>query len=141
MNFGKFLLGLLILILALLFQSFVPIAGLRGDFVLAALIAFVYLFPFWELLLFILLAVFTLNWQPRLGFDLLAFAAIPVAAYVLHLWLSWEKWIGIAVSTVGGIFAFYALIAPAAVMPNFGSLLLDAAVCVAFAEAVAWGAE
>ncbi|MDE2019641.1 MAG: hypothetical protein KGJ13_04850 [Patescibacteria group bacterium] len=141
MNFGKLAIGLLVLILAFLLQAWVPIAGLRGDFVLAALIAFAFIFPFWELLLFILLAVFTLNWQPHLGFELAAFAAVPIAAFVLRLWLSWEKWIGIAVSTVGGIFIFYALITPRAIFPNLANLLLDAAICAVFAEVVVWGAE
>ncbi len=107
MNFGKFLTGFLVLALAFLFQVWFPVGvaggGIHGDFVLAVLVAFVFVFPFWEFLFFVVLAAFVMNWQPGLSADLLAFALVPLAAFVLHLWVRWEPWIGVAVSTVAGI--------------------------------------
>ena len=138
MNFPKLFLGVLVLLLALLLQVRLPVNGLHGDFILAALVAFAFTYGFWELFFFILLSVFAINWEPTLGADLLAFAAIPLAAYLIRTWSSWEPWIGVAVSTAAGILIFYWFTfgIPAA---DLNALLGDVIASVLFGELVAWG--
>ncbi len=141
MNIGKLLTGLLVLTLAFFLQLWFPVAGIHGDFVLAALVALAFIFPFWELVFFVLLAVFIVNWQPGFSADFLLFALLPFAAFVLHRWLKWESWLGVAVLTAGAILLFYGTTAPAVFLPNIGALVADAIACVVFGEIVLWGAS
>jgi len=141
MNLGKIFLGIVILLLALLLQLWIPVAGIRGDFILATLIAFAFIYSFWELVFFVILSFFAINWQPMPSFELVVFSLMPFAAHALRVWLTWERWIGIAISVIAGIFVFYAIVTPAAAVRNWESLLVDALICTAFAEIVAWGAE
>jgi hypothetical protein len=139
MNFGKFISGLLVVTLAFLLQFWFPVGGIHGDFVLAALITFAFLFPVWEFLFFVLLAVFVMNWQPAFSTDIFAFALIPIAAFVVHRWLRWEPWIGAAVSTAAGVLLFYAIAAPGSFWVNISGLIADAIACVIFGEIALWG--
>lgn len=136
----KLILGLLILVLALVLQLWFPIGGVHGDFVIAALIAFAFIFPFGEFAFFLILAAFVINWQPGFGPDVLAFLLVPLAAFVLHFWLRWEPWIGVAVSTAAGVLALYGIIAPSAFTANTSALIADAIACIIFGEIVLWGA-
>jgi hypothetical protein len=139
MTTSKFILGLLVLAIAFLLQLWFPVSGIRGDFVLAALIAFAFIYNFWEVVFFSLFAAFVVNWQPVLSVGLLIFALIPLVVFVLHRLLRWEPWMGIAVSTASGIFLFYAVTAPMMIVPNLGALVEDVIACVIFGEVLLWG--
>ena len=75
--------------------------GMRGDFALAMLIVFAFLFDFWELAAFILLAVFLLNPSPVFNVAILFFVLIPFAVHFLRKRFSWDPWLGGAFGIAG----------------------------------------
>ncbi len=109
----RFAAGLSLLLLALLSESVLAAAGWRFAAALAVLIAFAYVFDFWELAVFDLLAVFALNWEPAIGGSIIAFAALPLAAYVVRRLIPAEPLFAAPAGIVAGFLLFYAVSAPA----------------------------
>ena len=67
------ILAILILLLACAFQFWFASAGVFVNFILATLIVFAFFFDIWELLVFVLFAIFVVNWQPGLSVDIFRF--------------------------------------------------------------------
>ncbi|MGB7957476.1 MAG: hypothetical protein WCF77_01345 [Minisyncoccia bacterium] len=137
----KHISAILVFTLAVMLQIWFAPAGMRGDFVLAALIIFALLFDLWELAAFVLLAVFLLNPSPLFNFGILVFALIPFAVYFLRRRFSWDPWIGGAFGIVCGVLLLSVAIAPAAAFHVLGHLLLDVLACVLFGELILCGME
>lgn len=137
----KYLLAIFVFILAVMLQLWFASGGMRGDFVLAALIVFAFLFEFWELVAFILFGIFLLNLWPSFNLAMLMFALVPLAIYVLRRRFSLDLWLGVAASIAGGIIVFYAVTAPLAAFSAAGPLILDLIACVLFGELVLCGME
>ena len=98
----KFILAILLLLLACALQFWFMGAGVFINFILASLIAFAFFFDLLELLVFVLFAVLVLNWQPAASIDIVVFAVIPLAAYAFHKISGWAVWAGIPVAIVLG---------------------------------------
>ena len=86
--------ALLILFLACGFQFWLGSAGVFMNLILAALIAFAFFFDWLELAVFVLFAVFVVNWQPSISPTLAVFAAIPFVAYAFRRLFAWAPWAG-----------------------------------------------
>lgn len=119
------ILALLILLLACALQFWFASAGVFINFILAALIAFAFFFDIWELLVFVLFAIFVVNWSPAFGIDIFIFGVIPIAAYAFHKLFAWTLWAGIPIAIVCGFFLLYLAIAPAAFLGSAGLFLID----------------
>lgn len=119
------ILGLLILLLACALQFWFASAGVFINFILAALIVFAFFFEIWSLLVYILFAIFVINWAPGVHLDLIVFGLIPIAAFAFHKVFAWTVWAGIPVAIVGGFLLLYLAIAPALFLMNGTSFLAD----------------
>jgi hypothetical protein len=137
----KYLSAILVFILAVMLQLWFAPGGVRGDFVLAILVVFAFLFGFWELVVFILLGIFLLHATPYPDLAMLMLAAVPLAAYFVRRYFSLDPWFGIAAGIVGGIVVFYAAVAPVTALHAAAFLLLDILACVLFGELVLRGME
>lgn len=121
----KFFSGLAILVLALFLQFLLASAGVHFTLALAMLIVFAFVFDFWELLLFDLLAVFLLNWEPAPSITLIVFALIPIAALIFHKLIRTEIWIGSLIAIVVGFLIFYFASAPSLFLENILGFVMD----------------
>lgn len=135
----RFLAGAAILFLSLAIEFIFAFAGWHFELALAVLIAFSFVFDFWELLVFDLLAVFLLNWQPGPSIALIAFAIIPLATYASHRIIHSEAWIGNLTSIFIGFLVFYIAAAPSLFFHTIFGFLLDVAVGLVAGEMVLFG--
>ena len=119
----RFVLGILILLLSCALQFWFASAGVFVNFVLAALIVFAFFFGIGELAVFILAAIFILNWQPAVSADIVVFAVIPVAAFAFHRAFRVNPWIAAPGAIVAGFALLYLAVAPAALFAG-GELFL-----------------
>jgi hypothetical protein len=103
----KLLAGLLILFIALTLQFWFASVGWSFDLSFAALISFAFIFDFWELLVLIFLAVFIVNWQPRVSLEILIFGLYPIVLYFSKGILHWQVWLENAVTTFLGFLILY----------------------------------
>ena len=134
------ILAVLVLLLACALQFWFASGNVFVNFILAALIVFAFFFDIWELLVFILFAVFVINWQPTLSVDIFVFGIIPLAAYAFHKVFAWTVWVAVPLAIVCGFVLLYLAITPAAFLPNwelflidlFGGLIFGAAVFLVF---------
>ncbi len=115
--------------------------GVRGDFILAALIVFAFVFSFWELFIFALLGVFLVNSSPHLSVAMIVFFLIPLAAYFVRRRFPLNPWMGAAGAIAAGIALFYAATAPVAASGAVGFLVLDILASIFFGESVLYGLE
>jgi hypothetical protein len=114
---------------------------MRGDFVLATLVVFAFLFEFWELTAFILLGIFLLGSSPHPDATVLMFVVVPLAVYFARRRFSLEPWLGAAAGIAAGIAVFYAVTAPVPAFHAAAFLLLDILACILFGELVLCGME
>ena len=121
----RFILALLILLLACALQFWFAAAGVFVNFILAALIVFAFSFDIWELLVFILFAIFVINWQPAASVDIFMFGIVPIAAYAFHKVFAWTPWLAAPVAIVCGFFLLYLSVAPGAFFMNWESFFID----------------
>ena len=121
----RFILAILILLLACALQFWFASAAVFINFILAALIVFASFFDLWELLVFVLFAVLVANWQPVASVDVLVFGMIPIVAYAFHKVFAWTLWAEIPVAIVCGFFLLYVVIAPTAFFASWESFLVD----------------
>ncbi|HVN26130.1 MAG TPA: hypothetical protein VMT99_00550 [Candidatus Paceibacterota bacterium] len=128
----RFILALLFLALAFVLQFWFATLGVFVNFVFAALVAFAFLFDIWDVLFFLLAAIFIINWQPALSPELLIFAAVTVAAYLAHRYSKWEPWAASLAFIVLGLFTLYLAVAPRFLVADFGSFVIDVAGCLMF---------
>ena len=99
--------------------------GVFINFILATLIVFAFFFDFWELLVFILFAVFVINWSPVMSVDIFVFAIIPIAAYAFHKVFAWTGWAAAPAAIVCGFILLYLAIAPAAFLASGNVFFVD----------------
>jgi hypothetical protein len=137
----KHLSATLVLILAVMLQLWFAPAGMRGDFVLATLIVFAFLFSFWELIAFVLFGIFLLDLSPYSVPTMLMLALVPLALYFVRRRFPLDPWSGAAAGIALGIAVFYAVTAPVAALHAAGFLALDILVCILFGVFVLWGVE
>lgn len=118
-------LAILILLLACALQFWFASAGVFINFILAALIVFAFFFDIWELVVYVLFAVFVVNWQPTVSVEIFVFGLIPVAAYAFHKVFSWTAWTAAPLAIVCGFVLLYLAIAPAALLADWKLLVVD----------------
>ncbi len=131
---GKLPAGLAVLMIAFLLQFSLAFAGLRIDLSYAALIAFAFVFGFWELILLVLAAVLVVNWQPAASPELLVFALYPCAIYFLRNILHWQVWLEDLLATLFGFAILYFAISRAAFAGE--AFLADVIVSMVFSALV-----
>ncbi len=119
------LIALLVLFIAASLQFLLGSAGMFTDLMLAALIAFAFFFEWPELAVYVLVAVFMIDWQPAITPTMLVFAAIPFAAYLFRRFFAWAPWAGIPLVTILGFAAFYLAIAPGMFATAAPSIVFD----------------
>ena len=124
------------LILAFFLQFLFAGVGWHLTLSLAALIAFAFILDFWELLVLDLLAVFIINWQPAPSIALLAFAVIPLGAFIFYKLTRWQGWIGALIAIALGFLIFYAIAAPAMFIQNLLLLAMDMVIGLAAGEII-----
>ena len=124
--------GLIILFIALALQFWFASAGMDFDFAFAALIAFAFIFDFWELLILILLAVFIINWEPKVSLTILLFAFLPIAAYFSRGTLHWQPWIENLLAIIIGLFTLYLSLAGRSFLYHPETFLIDLAGSLVF---------
>jgi hypothetical protein len=132
----KFFSALAILFLALFAEIVLASVGLHFSLALAVLIAFAFVIDFWELLILDLIAVFILNWQPAPSVALIAFALIPLLAFVFYKLTHWHGWTGVLVAIVVGFLIFYVAAAPGLFLHDLPGFLLDLIVGLLIGETV-----
>ncbi len=121
----RFILALLILLFACALQFWFASADVFVNFILATLIAFAFFFDIWELLVFILFAIFVINWSPIISLDIIMFGLIPIAAHAFHRAFAWTLWAGVPTAVVGGFLALYITIAPRTFFASWELFLID----------------
>jgi len=121
----RFILAILILLLACALQFWFASAGVFVNFILATLIVFAFSFDILELLAFVLFAVLVINWQPAASVDIFVFGIIPIAVYVFHKIFTWTAWVVAPVAIVVGFFVLYLAIAPTAFLASGELFLID----------------
>lgn len=121
----RFILGLLILLLACALQFWFAAAGVFVNFILATLIVFAFFFDIGEIAVFVLAAVFIVNWEPAISIDIVVFALIPVAAFVFHKKVAVAPWIGMPAAIVVGFAVLYLVLAPVSFVARMGILGVD----------------
>jgi hypothetical protein len=121
----KFILAILVLLLACALQFWFASAGIFINFILAALIVFAFFFDIWELLVFVLFAIFVINWSPTPTTDVFVFGIIPIAAYAFHKVFAWTVWAAAPVAIVFGFLLLYLALAPEAFLGNWELFLTD----------------
>ncbi len=124
----RFFSGIFVFAIACVLQfSFAPAGSV--NLIFAALIAFAFVFPrrggFFELLFFVLLGVFIMNWQPAPSIAIIAFAIIPCAAYFSRIAFPWEPWTGTIISLFAGFVIFYLIADPQSIITASPSFLLN----------------
>jgi hypothetical protein len=121
----RFILAILILLLACGLQFWFASAEVFINFILAALIVFAFYCDIWELIVFVLFAILIVNWQPAVSVDIIIFGIIPIAAFTFHKIFAWTLGAGIPVAIIGGFLILYLLIAPAALIPGWEQFFID----------------
>ncbi len=126
--------AILIIMLACGLQFWLASAGIFINLILAALIVFAFFFDAFEMAIFVLFAVFVVNWQPAMSFEIVLFILIPFAAFMFHRIFAWAAWAGIPVMIVCGFLILYVAIAPGAFFGNLPAFFADVAGSLLFAE-------
>lgn len=137
----KYLSAILVFLFAVALQLWFAPGGVRGDFALAAMIVFAFLFDLWPLVLFSLFGVFLLNPSLHPSLAALMLIVVPLSVFFFRKRFSLDPWLGVPISILLGIGIFYVVIAPFAVLYFFWPLVLDIAVCALFGEVVWYGME
>lgn len=137
----KYLTAIVVFLLAVALQLWFAPGGMRGDFVLAVLIVFAFLFDAWIVAFFSVAAAFLLDPASRPGVELSMFLAVPFAIFFLRRKFFLDPWLSIPIGIVLGIGALYAVVAPAAMPHSLPRLALDAVICALFGEVVWYGME
>jgi hypothetical protein len=121
----RFILGLLILLLACALQFWFAASDVFVNFILAALIVFAFFFDIGELTVYILAAVFIVNWQPAPSVAIIVFALIPVGAFVFRKMLAITPWVAAFAALVAGFAVLYLAVAPFAFLAHWQLFSVD----------------
>ncbi|MDR3581782.1 MAG: hypothetical protein P4L67_00720 [Candidatus Pacebacteria bacterium] len=128
--------AILILFLACALQFWLGSAGIFVNLILAALVAFAFFFGIFEMAVFVLFAVFVVNWQPALSIEMALFVLIPLAAFAFRKFFAWSAWAGIPVMIAGGFLVLYLAVAPHTFATNLSVFVLDLVGSLIFGELV-----
>lgn len=123
----RFSVGFLLLLLALALQFSFASWGIFTNLSFATLIAFAFIFDFFELLALVLVGVFIVNWQPAASLEIAIFAVFPLAAYFLRSVVHWQSWFMTPIAIIVGFLVLYAFAAPREIFMNTGDFLADLA--------------
>lgn len=122
----RILKAFLLLVVALILQFFFGEAtGVWISFVLAALITLSFFVSFVELALLVLLAVLVLNWQPAVSLEIVVFALLPIAAFLLRGSLPWQPWLTSSFFIFLGLFALYVVFGLKTLIVNPNTFSVD----------------
>jgi hypothetical protein len=132
----RLILALLILVFACALQSWFASIGMFMDFMFATLIVFAFFFDIWELVIFILFAVFVINWQPAISITIVLFAVIPLIVFAFHKFFSLIPWAAAPVAIIIGFFLLYVGVAPGIFFAQWQAFLTDLAGGLIFGELV-----
>jgi hypothetical protein len=133
---SRFILALLFLTLAFVMQFWFASFGVFIDFILATLITLSFLFDIWDVLFFILAAIFIVNWQPALSIEIMLFAALPLAAFLVNRHTSSEPWAANLASICLGLVILYLAAAPSLFFAEWKIFLTDLVSCLIFGSIV-----
>jgi len=125
-----------ILFFAATLQFLLASTGIFVNILFATLIAFAFLFAFWEVFFFILIAIFIINWQPRVSGELVIFIVVPLVAFFIHKFFSWQGWAGNVIAIIFGTLMLYLVFAPGMYFRGISVLLVDLLASVSFGSAV-----
>jgi len=128
----RFILALLFLALAFVLQFWFASFGVFINFILAALITFAFVFDIWDVLVFILAAIFIVNWQPAFSVEIFLVAALPLAAHLVSRYASFEPWAADSVSIFCGLLVLYLAVAPGLFIADWRMFLTDLVSCLIF---------
>jgi hypothetical protein len=137
----KYFPAIAVLLLALMLELWFAPGGMRGDFVLATLVVFAFIFDAGALAVFSAAAAFCMDPAFRIGGTMLLFVLVPFAVFFLRRRFSIDPWFGVPIGIVLGIGVFYAIVAPVAAVYSLWPLALDTTICALFGEAVWYGME
>jgi hypothetical protein len=124
---SKVFAGLVLLLIAFAFQFSLAAANVYIDLSFAALIAFAFVFGFWELVFFVLVGVFVINWQPAASPEILIYALFPFVVHFLRDAFHSQPWFLNLVAIFLGFLALAVVVAPAAFPASWQLFLLDLA--------------
>lgn len=133
---SRFILALLFLTLAFVMQFWFASFGLFINFILAALITLSFLFDIWDVLFFILAAIFIVNWQPAFSVEIVLFAALPLAAFFINRYSSSEPWAANLACIFFGLLILYLASAPSLFLAEWKIFLTDLVSCLIFGSIV-----
>ena len=121
----RVLAGLVLLLIAFALQFSLATANVYLDLSFAALITFAFVFGFWELVFFVLAAVFVINWQPAVSVEILAFALFPFVVYFLRDKFPSQPWFENFVAILLGFVVLSLVAAPAAFLSSLRIFFVD----------------
>lgn len=134
----RFLKSLFLVVLAFWLQfSIGEFWGVWINFVLATLIALAFFVNFEELLLFTLLGVLFLNWQPALSWELVIAGLFPISVFSLRRIFLWEIWLSVLIANVLGLTILYLVTDWGFIMRSPLIFLADLVASLVFASLVA----
>ena len=132
------ILAFLVLIFACVIQSWFFLVGIFTNIILATLIAFAFFFDLEELLIFILFAVFIINWQPAVSVEVGMFVVIPIAAYMGQRFFALITWVALPAAIIAGFLLFYLAVAPGILITNWQGFFVDLFGGLVFGNLVAY---
>lgn len=121
----KFFAAVLFLVLALILQFWTAAGGTVIDFVFTALIVCGFIFELYEILFFILLALFIINWEPAASLPLAVFGIVPLLAYASRKFFHVEAWAGTLAAIALGLLVLYLSISPRLFAANLRIFFTD----------------
>jgi len=132
----RFIAAIAVIFLACIVQLWLSSIGIIANLILVSLVSLSFLFGFWELIFFILLALFIVNWQPAPSEEIILFALIPIGAYLLRKFSSWQAWVGNLIAICGGLVIVYGVLDFSMITANVGTFFMDLALGLLFGAAV-----
>ncbi len=124
--------GFAALFIALALQFWFASAGISLNLSYAALIAFAFIFEFWELAALVVLGVFIINWEPSASSEIIIFALYPIATYFFRRTISWHSWISAPLAIIVGFLALYMIAAPVALFAQPRAFFIDVVAGIVF---------
>jgi hypothetical protein len=133
MHYPKFLAAFFLLILVLgLTLKMKLFFGWEFDLVFSLLVVFGLIFDLPQTLFFAAFAAWTLNWRPMPGPELWVMTGVALVSYFGRYFMPWQRWVSLALLSVGGIFLLYAVASPALLAAYWPTILWDAIVSTLF---------
>lgn len=116
-NNQLFLFTILALILAVVLQfRFQGWFGYSPDLVLALMVAASFFLPFVEFLFLVVLGAWLLNWQPVLGYEMVAMMALPILVFWARRFLPGKLYFSLGLATFLVLILFYIPVGPSVIL-------------------------